>query len=90
MNESAWPPRKINACSSPRKEKNSKPPTGGNVVPHGQISRVKPNGGKQGGIPETESTGIANPKDDPSWRQTELITRCQQDNSNKDPSWHQK
>ena len=31
-------------CSSPRKEKNSKPSTGENVVPHKLISRVNPNG----------------------------------------------
>ena len=50
------------------------------------MNRVNPNGGKQGGIPEKESTGIANPKGDPSWRQKELIPRCQRDNSNKDLS----
>ena len=77
-------------CSSPRKEKNSKPTTGENIVPHKQISRVNPNRGKQGGIPEKESPGIANPKDDPSWRQTELILRCQQENSNKYLSLRQK
>ena len=33
---------------------------------------------------------IANTKGDPSWRQTELIPRCQRDNSNKDWSWRQK
>ena len=79
-----------NWCSSPRKEKNSKPPTGGNIVPHKQIIRVNPNGGKKGGIPEKESPGIANPKGDMSWRQTELIPRCQRENSNEYPSWHQK
>ena len=54
---------------------------GKNVVPHEQIIRVNPNGGKQGGIPEKESPGIENPKSDPSLRQTELIPRCQRDNS---------
>ena len=77
-------------CSPPRKEKNGNPPTGENVAPHKQISRVNPNGGKQAGIPEMESPGIANPKDDPSWRQTELILRCQRDNSNEDLSLRQK
>ena len=77
-------------CSPPRKEKNSKPPTGENVVPCKRIIRVNPNGGKQGGIPEKESTGIANTKGDLSWRQTELIPRCPQENSNEDPSWRQK
>ena len=59
------------ACSYPRKEKNSKPPTVENVVPRERISRVNPNGGKQGGIPEKESPGISNPKGNPSWRQME-------------------
>ena len=60
------------------------------LVPHKRISIVNPNGGKQGGTTERESTGIEKPKGDPSWLQKELITRCQRDNSNKDPSWHQK
>ena len=50
----------------------------------------KPQRGKQGGILETESQGITNPKDDPSWLQTELISRCQWKNSNEDLSWRQK
>ena len=73
-------------CSSPRKENNSKPPTGGNLVLHERIIRVNPNKGEQGGIPEKGYPGIANPKGDLSWRQRELIPRCQRDNSNKDPS----
>ena len=77
-------------CSSPRKENNSNPPTGENLVPHEQISRVNPSRGKQGGISEKEYKGIANTKGDQSWRQTELIPRCQRENSNEDPSWHQK
>ena len=76
--------------SSLRKEKNRKPPTGENVVTHEQTIRVNPNGGKQGGIPEKESPGIANPKGDPIWRLTELVLRCLQENSNEDPSWRQK
>ena len=64
-------------CSSPRKENNSKPPTGENLVPHERIIRVNPNGWKQGGTPKKESLGIANPKGDTSWHQTELIPRCQ-------------
>ena len=76
--------------SLPRKEKYSKTPTGKYVNPHERISIVNPNGGKQGGISERESPGIANPKGDPSWRQKELIPRCQRDNSNEDPSWRQK
>ena len=55
-------------CSSPRKEKNSKPPTGENVVPCKRTIKVNPNGGKQGGIPEKEYPGIANPKSDPNRR----------------------
>ena len=77
-------------CSSPAKEKNSKPPTGEILVPHEQIRRVNPDGGKQGGISKKESTGITNPKGFPSWRKTELIPRCQRDNSYEDPSWRQK
>ena len=48
------------ACSSPRNEKNSNPPTGENLVPCKRIIRVNPNKGKQGGILEKESPGIAN------------------------------
>ena len=77
-------------CSSPRKEKNIKPPTGENVVPHERISRVNPIRVKQGGTPEKESPVIANTKGDPSWCQTEFIPRCPRENSNKDPSWRQK
>ena len=73
-----------------RKEKNSKPPTGENVVPREQTIRVNPNGGKQGGIPEKESPGIANPKGNPSGRQTEFVPRCPLEHSNEDPSWRQK
>ena len=61
----------IDTCSSPRKEKNSKFPTGENLVPCKQIIKVNPNGGKQGGIPEKESLGIAITKGDPNGRQTE-------------------
>ena len=50
--------------SSPRKEKYSKSTTGKYVVPHELISRVNPNGGKQGGIPKKESPGIVDPKSD--------------------------
>ena len=60
----------MKGCSSPRKEKNSKPPIEGNVVPHEGISRLNPKGGKQGVIPEKESPGIANPRRDMRWRQT--------------------
>ena len=63
---------------------------GENIVTHGWIRRVNSNGGKQGGIPEKESAGISDPKGYPSWRQTELIPRCQRENSNKDQSWRQK
>ena len=75
---------------SPREEKNSKPIPVENIVPHKRISRVIPNGGKHGGIPKTEYSGIANPKNKPSWRQTELIPRCQWKNFNKYLSWRQK
>ena len=34
--------------------------------------KVNPNGGKQGGIPEKESPGIANKKSDPNGRQKEI------------------
>ena len=37
-----------------------------------------------------EYPGIANPKGYPCWRQTELIPRCQRENSNEYPSWRQK
>ena len=77
-------------CSPPRKEKNGKRPTGESLVPHERIIRVNPNRGKQGGIQEKESPGIANPKGDPSWRQMELIPMCHRYNSNKDSSWLQK
>ena len=60
------------------------------AVPHKLVSLVNPNGGKQGGKPERESTGIENPKGDPSWHQKELFTRCQGENSNENPSWCQK
>ena len=73
-------------CSSPRKEKNSKPPTGENLVPREQTIKVIPNGVKQGGIPEKEYLGIANPKSDPNGCQTELFLRRPRGNSNKDPS----
>ena len=84
-----------NLWISPSKEKNRKPPTGENVFPREQNIRVNPNGGKQGGIPEKESLGIANPKGDLSGRQTglvqtELVPRRLQENSNEDPSGHQK
>ena len=48
--------------------------------------KVNPNGGKQGGIPEKESLGIANPKSNPNRRQTKLVPRRPRENSNKDPS----
>ena len=60
------------------------------MVPRKQTIRVNPNGGKQGGIPEKESPGIANPKGDPNRRQTELVLRRPRENSNEDPSGHQK
>ena len=63
---------------------------GENIVAQEQIIKVNPKGGKQGGIPETESLEISNPKDDLSWRQTELIPRCQRENFNEDLSFHQK
>ena len=37
--------------------------------------KVNPNGGKQGGIPEKESLGIANPKSNPNGLQTKLVPR---------------
>ena len=77
-------------CSSTRKENNSKPPTGENVVPRKRTIRVNPNEEKQGGIPEKGYPGIANPNGDQSWRQTELVLRCPRENSNEDPSWRQK
>ena len=46
--------------------------------------------------PENESPGIFILKGDPSWRQKEVIPRCQRDNSYVvynyyvDPSWHEK
>ena len=76
--------------SSPRKEENRNSPTGENVVPREKTIRVNPNGVKQGGIPKKESLMIANPKGNPSGRQTKLFPRCQRENSNEDPSWRQK
>ena len=76
--------------SSPRKEKNRKPPTGVNLVPRKRKIRVNPNGGKQGGITEKESPGIANAKGDPNGRQTELVPRFPRENFNEDPSGRQK
>ena len=74
-------------CSSPRKEKHSKTQTGKYIVPHERISIVNPNGGKKIGIPDKESPGIPNPREDTSWRQNELIPMCQRENYSKDPSW---
>ena len=74
------------ACISPRKEKNSKPPTGENIVPRERKIKVNPNGIKQWGIPKKESPGIGNPKGDLNGRQTELVPRRPRENSNKDPS----
>ena len=48
---------------------------GENVVPRERTIKVNSNGGKQGGIPEKESPGIPNPKDDPNGRQMELVPR---------------
>ena len=48
--------------------------------------KVYPNRGKQGGTPEKESPGIANPKSDPNWRQTKLVPSRPRENFNKDPS----
>ena len=47
--------------------------------------KVNPNGGKQGGIPNKESPGIANNKSDPNVRQKELVPRRPRGNSNKNP-----
>ena len=47
--------------------------------------KVNPNGEKQGGIPEKESPGIANPKSDPNGRQKELVPRRARGNYNKNP-----
>ena len=73
-------------CSSPRKKKNSKPSTGKTEFLVNKIIKVNPNGGKQGGIPEKESPGIANTKSDPNGRQTKLFPWRLRGNSNKDPS----
>ena len=82
--------RRTNTWSSPRKDKNRKHPTEENVVPCEQTIGVNPNGGEQGGIPKKESPGIASPKGNPSWRQTELVPRCLRENSYEDLSWRQK
>ena len=73
----------FNKCSPPRKDKHSKTLTGKYVVPHERIIIVNPNGRKQREIPEKESPGIPNPKQDTSWHQNELFPRCQWENSNK-------
>ena len=74
-----WIPQPPCPWSSPRKERNRKPPTGGNVVPRKQTIRVNPNEGKQGGIPEKEAPWIANPKGNPSGCKTELFPRCRKE-----------
>ena len=66
-----------NACNSPRKEKNIKPPTGGNVVPHEQTIKVNPNRGKQGQNPQEGISG---------GHQMELVPRRPQENSNENLS----
>ena len=66
------------------------PQRGENIVPHKLTIRVNPNRGKQRGITERESPGIANSKGNPSGRQMELVPMCPRENSNKDPGWHQK
>ena len=76
----------LGPSSSPRKEKNSKPPTREMEFLANEIIKVNPNGGKQGGIPEKESPGIANPKSDPNRHQTKLVRRRLRGNSNEDPS----
>ena len=48
--------------------------------------KVKPNGGKQGGIPKKEYPGIANNKSDPNGSQKELVPMRPRGNSNKNPS----
>ena len=48
--------------------------------------KVNPKRGKEGGIPEKESLGIANNRSDPNRRQTELVPRRPRGNSNKNPS----
>ena len=45
--------------------------------------KVNPNGGKQGGITEKESPGIANNKSDKNGCQKELVPRRPRGNSNK-------
>ena len=72
--------------SSPKKEKNSKPPTGETEFLANKTIKVNPNRGKQGGIPEKKSPGIANNKSDPNGRQKELVPRRPQGKSNKNPS----
>ena len=67
------------------KEKNSKPPTGKKGFLANKTIKVNPIGGKQGGIPEKESPGIANNKSDPNGRQKELVPRHLRGNSNKNP-----
>ena len=59
---------------------------GGNIVPRKRKIKVNPNGGKQGGIPKKKSLWIANHKGDPNRRQTEIVPRRPQENSNEDPS----
>ena len=47
-------------------------------------------GEQQVGITKKEYLWVANPKGDPSGRQTELVPRCPRENSNEDPNWRQK
>ena len=65
-------------------------PNEGKCSSTGTNNQSKPQWGGKGGTPKREYPGIKNPKEDSSWRQTELILRCQRENSNEDPSWRQK
>ena len=79
-----WPFHEI--WSSPRKEKNSKPPRGENWVPCEQTIKVNPQRGKTRRNPDKESPRIANNKSDPNGQQKELVPRRPRKKSNKNPS----
>ena len=76
----------IKIWSSPKKDKNRKPPTREYVVTRKWTIRVNPYGGKQWGIPEKESLSITNPKGDPNGHQMELVPSRPRGNFKENPS----
>ena len=52
----------------------------GKCSPHKNLENSKPQQVKSNRNPPEESLGMSNPKEDPSWRKKEVITRCQREN----------